>query len=54
MLLVKGQKVDVIVMDSAHGHSSKCSSYCSYGEGKNSPDLQVIAGNVRQEKLRKH
>ena len=38
--------VDVVVMDSAHGHSANVLRTCSIWSKRNIPDLQVIAGNV--------
>ena len=38
--------VDVVVLDSAHGHSANVSELCSHDQREISRMLQVIAGNV--------
>ena len=38
--------VDVVVLDSAHGHSANVSELCSHDQREISRILQVIAGNV--------
>ena len=43
-MLVKSQ-VDVIVVDTAHGHSTGCPRY-SKGNSRAYPNLNIIAGNV--------